>query len=175
MAIWTTPRDWTNGEVPDDTIMDAHIKANLTYLYDNMPARATLWHADAAVLAGGNITPNQNTSQRHGEYAYQFGAADADSFSGSVVLIAGTYSLRIVGIKLSSAGILDWTLDGASIATGQDWYAAGTTYNQEVTISGITVTGNGRHTLVGTVNGQNASSSGYDIYLTKYAFIPSAD
>ena len=30
--VWTTPRDWTNGETVTDTLLNAQVRDNLTYL-----------------------------------------------------------------------------------------------------------------------------------------------
>jgi hypothetical protein len=61
------------------------------------------------------------------------------------------------------------------IATGQDFYTAGTGYNTIKTINSVAVVGDGYHVLKGTVNGKNGSSSGFGIALTKMWLVPSAD
>ena len=72
------------------------------------------------------------------------------------------------------SGQVDWTLDGVTIATNQDWYA-GVTFNERKTVSGVVVASSGWHVLTGLVDSKNASSSDYLLRLTKMAFIPSAD
>jgi len=39
---WTTPRTWVNGEVPGETIFNAHVRDNLNYLYSGRPNSAVV-------------------------------------------------------------------------------------------------------------------------------------
>ena len=172
---WTAPRDWSSGETVDETIMDTHIKDNLTYLHANMPARATMFHKESLVTVGNGLTTALAPTQYHTSVSYQSAAADGDTFTQSFVMIAGTYSFVCIGQTRTAGGIIDWDLDGTGIVTGQDWYSGVNTANVIKTVAAITVVGNGRHVLTGTVNGQNGSSSDYVIYLTKMYFLPGSD
>jgi hypothetical protein len=175
MAAWTTPRDWVANELIDETLLNAHIRDNVQYLYDELPIRATLWHDESVVTAGNALTTAILATQPHNYVATQSAAADADSFTQSCVLGEGTYTLYILGETRTAGGKVDWTLDGASIATGQDWYSASNTPNVIKSIASIVIATGGRHILQGTINGKNASSSGYTLRLTKFWFVPSAD
>lgn len=170
---WTSPRDWTSGETVTEAHMDTHIKDNLTYLYDEMPKRATLWHQYAIVTAGNALSAAPDTGQYHNIVVHQSGSADADSFTQSFVLAAGTYTMYALGHRTNSSGIIDWDIDGVTVISGQDWY--GGLNKNEIKSASVTVTGNGRHVLTGTVNGKNGSSAGYDIKLTKIWFVPASD
>ena len=86
------------------------------------------------------------------------------------LLEKGTYVFYVTGIKRSDCGIIKWTLDGVDIITGQDWYAASETHDVYFKVSNISVTYSGLHTLIYTVTGKNASSSGYFIGLGELGF-----
>lgn len=157
------------------SLWNTDVRDNLNHLYNNLQRRCGMWHYEAEVLTGNAITKGTSGgSQYHNIIAYQNASANADSFQQSFVLAAGDYTLKILGRKRTNGGKLDWTIDGVSIATGQDWYNGTNTDNDIQTIS-VTIAEGGRHVLKGTVNGKNASSSGYDIQLTRYWFEPDTD
>jgi len=93
-------------------------------------------------------------------------AADGVTIQIPLFLKAGTYDFDFYGFTAGSYGKIDWVLDGSTIASGQDWYSAGITANVRKAVSGVTVTGDGYHKLVGTVNGKNVASSSYGWALT---------
>lgn len=130
------------------------------------PTRFTLWHEESIATNGNAVAPNHDSACDYGLNALQNTSANADSFTQSFLAKGGTYTIKMKGITAASEGKIDWALDGSSIATGQDWYSASTTRNVVKTISSVTVTGDKRHKLQGTVNGKNASSAGYNIQLT---------
>jgi hypothetical protein len=37
MTNWTTPRSWADGDVPDETMMNTHVRDNENHLYENKP------------------------------------------------------------------------------------------------------------------------------------------
>jgi len=177
-STWTTTKTWINNDIVTHTELNDYIGAdgNVQYLADNFPKRATLWHEDSIVTAGNAITVVVTADQYYNSRAYQNTAADGDTFTQSVTLAAGTYTMTILGSKGNSRGIIDWTLGGVSIETGQDWYdAAPATYNDVETVTSISVTNPGTYVLRGTVNGKNASSTDYYIVLTKISFKQSSD
>ena len=173
--VWTEPITWAAGVTVDEDMLNQQVRDNLQYLYDELPIRATLWHQASLVTAGNAITTVIATAQPHNYLAYQNTAADGDSFTNSCVLGEGTYTLYILGQTRTDAGLVDWTLDGASIATGQDWYSGSQIADVTKSIAAISITTGGRHVLQGTINGKNASSTSYALRLTKYWFVPSAD
>lgn len=136
--------------------------------------RATMWHEDSLVLVGNPLQREVQSLQQHGIYVYQSAAAINDKFSHGFLLDAGTYDFTGLGVMQVDSGQVDWTLDGVTIATNQDWYA-GVTFNERKTVSGVVVASSGWHVLTGLVDSKNASSSDYLLRLTKMAFIPSAD
>lgn len=115
-------------------------------------------------------------SASYGEYVYYTAAGNAANGDVHTYYVppieAGTYKLIFEGAKNTDRGKIDWTLDGVSIATGQDWY--GTSAAAQFTVTDVTVAKSGTHTLVGTMNGKNASSGDYEIYVAKVAFVKTA-
>ena len=86
---------------------------------------------------------------------------------------SGTYTLKYIYAKSAGGGIVDISIDGTDISTGNDTYAAATTYNQIITATGISLS-RGLHTLKLTMNGKNGASSGYALYSTMIFLIKTA-
>jgi hypothetical protein len=143
------------------------------------PTRALMWHEEANILTGTDpftrASYTYDTNQNYIYTALQDPAADGDSFTNSFILKAGTYTLHILGAGELNNGKVDWYVDNVSIATGQDWYDTGPTYNVYKTVSSVSIVGNGRHVLKGVINGKHASSIGYFLPLNKYWFEPATD
>lgn len=172
---WTDPPNWVGGDTVTESDLDTYLTADLQYLYDNLPTRATLFHNESLVTAGNAITGSINTSQAHNATWYQDASADADSFTHAFVLAEGTYTLYFYGVTHTSGGKIDWSVDGVSITTGQDWYSNPAVANVTKSVAAVAIATGGRHVLTGTVNGKNAGSAGYDIRLTKIYFVPASD
>jgi len=86
-------------------------------------------------------------------------ANNGDEYTFSVFIAAGNYTFYHLGRKVTDGGKLDWYVDGSSVATGRDWYAAtATTY---IDSFAVTIATSGYHVIKIKVNGKNASSSGY--------------
>jgi hypothetical protein len=145
-----------------------------------LPIRAVMWHIYSIVLSGAAMTANFLDTVRHAEYGYQSPGANADAFTNSCILKAGTYTFSVLGITNAPHGKIDWykqdPLDGSyqSFITGQDWYSA-SPVNNVVKTGDITVNASGLVRFKGVVNGKNGSSSGYVIALTTMVITPSAD
>jgi hypothetical protein len=143
------------------------------------PTRALMWHEEANILTGTDpftrASYTYDTNQNYIYTALQDPAADGDSFTNSFILKAGTYTLHILGAGELNNGKVDWYVYNVSIATGQDWYDTGPTYNVYKTVSSVSIVGNGRHVLKGVINGKHASSIGYFLPLNKYWFEPATD
>jgi hypothetical protein len=88
---------------------------------------------------------------------YNTSNGDGDNLSFKVFLAKGTYILRLVTIKDTNRGILDFDLDGVEIASF-DLYGA---FNNVILGAGFVVAESGLKTLKARVDGKNASSSGY--------------
>jgi hypothetical protein len=173
---FTDPPDWAGGATVTEADLDTYLSGDLQYLYDNLPTRVTLFHNESLVTAGNAIVGAILATQAHNAVYYQSTSADADSFTHAFVLAEGTYTLYIYGQTRTNGAKIDWYVDGASIATGQDWYAASNTADVTKSIASVVISVGGRHVLTGTVNGRNASNStGWDIRLTKMYFLPASD
>ena len=178
---WTTITTIVQDQVVDIDIMNDEWAGNIQHVYDSAPKRATMWHSESLVLNGNAIASAVSTSQLHNAYSYQNTGADGDIFTNGCFLAAGTYTLKLLGVTLSAYGKLDWTIKHAdavswtTLATGQDWYSAGGTYNVVKTISSIVLADPGWYAIKGTVNGKNGSSSGYQISLTNMTMYQAAD
>lgn len=132
---------------------------------------ATLWHDESVVVVGSAIATYHDTAQNYAFFVQQSPAANLNAFEIKFVLDAGTYTFSVLGLTANSRGLIDWAIDGANVVTGQDWYAGGLTYNVVKTAT-VTVLTSGVHTLRGTVNGKNASSTDYQMLITKMWFGP---
>ena len=130
------------------------------------PSHATLWHDEDVKTAGNAFTYVTDTSQNYATYTWQTASANGDAFSQTFLLAAGTYTFYALGLRGTNFGIIYWTVDGTLIAV-QDFYNGSNAYNFINTQASVRITTSGLHTLVGTVTGKNASSTGYDIKLTK--------
>lgn len=114
-----------------------------------------------------------STSQVYNMTINQTTPGDGDYFTAGVFLNKGSYTCAMTSITYSDAGKLDWTLNGVSQTTGQDWYSAGLVYNVTKTFT-LTVPFTGYHTLKAIVNGKNGSSSAYYARPTQIDIYPSA-
>lgn len=137
------------------------------------PKRATMWADEFNTSVA--VTRAHDTAQNYSTYIYQNSPADTQEYTSSFMLVGGTYNLSILAVKYPDGGKFDVYIDGATVGTTQDLYAGSGTYNVVLTLSSITVTGDGYHTLKLKVNGKNASSTNYYLYCTKVWIAPSAD
>ena len=116
-------------------------------------------------------TVGQGTWGRLASSAFLYGGlfhnstthADGDSFSVTFSAPPGTYRLRANAVKDSNCPKVEVKLDGISLGL-VDLYAAAQDGVAFMDLSGIVV-GPGFHTLEFRVNGKNASSSNYYVYL----------
>ena len=148
-------------------------KESLT-TFAEFPTRATMWHDESTITVGNAFTLAIHNPQMHNFYKFQNLAADGDTFTNSFFAEAGTYTLSALGVRDPNSCKVDWYIDGTVTVSGQDWYNAGVG-NDFVQTASVTVTGDGYHTFKGVVNGKNASSGGYNLYLTKYWLNQAAD
>jgi hypothetical protein len=139
-----------------------------SYVNALLPNRAKMWHSQSRPLTGNALVVEQVAAQRHGERAYQGTPADANSFTTTFDVAAGTYSITVLGQTFSVGAKIDWYMDNVSVSTGQDWYSnTGSDVSNVVkTIAASITLAAGRHVLKGVVNGKNASSSGYYLSFT---------
>ena len=84
------------------------------------------------------------------------------SASWKVVLAAGTYSLDLIYVAWSDAGVMTWSLDDNAIGT-VDGY--GNQYNSQATLGNIVVAEAGVKTLTVKVSSKADASQGFNAYL----------
>lgn len=134
----------------------------------NQPTIASNFFNTFSAVSGNAVTWSTDTAQQHnGSWFQATTVSNGDSAEGKFFLKAGSYTLYVYGITGAVNGIIDWSIDGTNVLTGQDWYAASTTRNV-VKSGAVTVATNGMHTLRLTINGKNASSSNYFWSLTHW-------
>lgn len=85
-------------------------------------------------------------------------------------LIAGTWTLEIIGMTSSAAGIITVYLDGVSKGTIDQYQAGAITYNSKKTVTGIVVAATGKKRLKLKMETKHASSTGYAGYLSLLAW-----
>jgi len=172
---WSDPQARETGDIITAAIWNQDVVDNGAYLYGQHPQSALLQSLESVQAAGGALTiANIMGSGWFGYAAYQNPAANGDERHWSVLLAQGVYTVKFLGYTSTGGGKADWSLDGVSITTGQEWYSGSTTYNVVYTVSSVAVAAGGRHLLKAVINGKNASSLGYGMYLTAIWFVRSA-
>ena len=173
-VTWTPPPTFVNGNLVAASDLNTALRDNFQYLYNAIPNRTLLWHHQALSTTGNALARTYDANQYQNLYAYQNAGANGDKFTQGFYLRAGTYTFYIIGLTGSNSGKVDWTLDGAAspFMQGQDWYSASTTYNVIKSVANVLVTGSGYHKLQGKINGQNGASTGFNLKLTAYYFMP---
>ncbi len=139
-----------------------------------LPKRAEMWHMDSNIVSGNGLTHSVYSTQLFNTASFQGSPSDGDSFTHSCVLAAGTYTLYLLGRSGADRGIIDWAINGSTVASGQDWYSAGTTDNVQKTVTNLSIPA-GLVALKGTINGKNASSSNYYMPLTRMVLKQASD
>lgn len=137
------------------------------------PKRATMWHKDSLSTSGYAVSELAAAAQFTGFLYHQSPAVNGDKWTNGFFLAAGSYTLHFLSARSSGSGRLDIKIDGSAWGT-VDFYNATTVYNQDL-YGNLTAATDGWHTLEGTVNGKNASSSGYVINVTCITVVPTAD
>lgn len=119
-------------------------------------------HFHEGIVTAGSctLTTTFNASQILAFYGNTVAPiANGDEVSFYVPLKAGTYAFECWFTKNTNRGKVDIYLDGATFVTGIDLYAASATYNSVTNVTGLTVTGDGLHTITFKMNGKNGSSA----------------
>lgn len=134
---------------------------------------AVMWHDQSVKTVGNAFTSSRDTNAPYNTVVYQNTSANGDTWTNGFVIKAGTYALKLMGSTGTGNGKLDCYIDNVNLGTTLDWYASPAVKGSILTISNVVLT-DGYHTFKGVVNGKNASSSGYDIILTKIWLEPAA-
>ena len=165
--------DWAAGQSVGAYLMKKYVRDNLLHLfYDCPPTRATLFHDEALVTVGNPIVRVINAASRFTHYAYQNAAADGDSWTQSAVLAPGSYNIHGYGSTSATSGQLTMTIDAFECLSQWDLYSAGLTHNVHLFSATVTLTQMKRYTITGTVDGKNALSTDYRIFMTYMTIVP---
>lgn len=135
------------------------------------PRRWSCPHDEATPLVGGGLAYSRTADDWYMQEAYQDPPANGNKFTHNAFLKAGTYSFHAMGTEDDDRGKIDWVLDGSTIASAQDWYAASLDQVIKVTAP-VTIATDGDHVLVGICVGKHMSSSDYKLSFAKYWFAP---
>lgn len=109
------------------------------------------------------------TSQPYNVYFITDSDADGDSdeYSANILTSTGTWSFDALGISGPSLGKTDMLLDDSVISSdAYDWYSASITAARHQTVTGVSITKPGAHTLKLKINGKNGSASEYRLGVT---------
>jgi hypothetical protein len=99
----------------------------------------------------------------NGRFSNVSASADGDNFSLNFRCASGVYTLQFNAAKDGSWGILDIDIDDVEVGSF-DLYAGVADYNNVEEVTGISL-GRGEHTLKFRIDGKNASSSDYNVFL----------
>lgn len=146
---------------------------NMLYTYDgaawtamatNTGGNIFLNLACPASVGAGTWSMSLNAAYVYQGCLYNPTYANADNISYTAYFPIGTYTLKLAVTKSSAMGILDVDIDGAEVASF-DNYAAGSSSGNVLTQTGITISAAGVYDIRFRVDGKNASSSGYQCFI----------
>lgn len=113
----------------------------------------------------------QTTLQNFAFYAEQTSPADGQEFTTGAFCRSAGYTLSFVYVKKADAGKVDTYINNTLVRSGDDLYAAATTYQQLITFA-VTFPAAGWNSIKLKMNGKNPSSSNYKLPLTGIGFLP---
>lgn len=122
------------------------------------------WKIDINVFTAPATNTNFSTITQASNFLMggvrQSSGAQNDEVGWDVVLAAGTWTVEIICTKGTTRGVYNISLDGLSIGT-LDSYAASTTDNNVLSITGVTVASTGKKRLLLRMAAKNTSASSY--------------
>lgn len=139
--------------------------------WDEVTQVAGTW----AISTSGSVTDWDDAISASAGYMANTGSStnlDEVHF-GSITLNAGTYKITVAHIKASSCGIIELLVGTTSLGTIDTYEASGVSYNNVSTLTyspTARISGNFRV----KVNGKNASSSNYGVYIQRLEMIRTA-
>lgn len=107
----------------------------------------------------GTWTRTLNTGQ-YTQGTYLSNGTLDNEFIHNIPLLAGTWTVTVIGTTASDYGISTVQFDGVSVGT-LDWYSAGTTQNVVKQITGITVATSTIYAVKFKMATKHASASSY--------------
>jgi hypothetical protein len=159
-----------NGAGTQTVNLVATIMRRPTAADQEWPESAALFAMDAKAVSGGTVGMSYQAGQAFTHWASGF-QGNGITREWYFPLKAGTYSFEVLGATYNGSPIVDWTLDGAALLTGQDWYSGGGVVANVRKANDVTVPTDGNHTLRLTINGRNAgNTTDYDLLITRLRF-----
>lgn len=137
------------------------------------PQTAVHFHRDSYVAGGNGISFAQVTAEMFNGVWSQSPAQQNDETDFQIFLAAGTYSMRFNWRRIGSAGKLTVKIDMVSVLSDFDMY--GTTADNQVEDTTVTIATDGMHTVETHVYSKNASSAGYAAQLGMFYFRRTGD
>lgn len=139
------------------------------------PQQFSFGNGDGLVIAGEARTFTVATNSPHNGYWGPGTPANGDTIEWKFLADAGTYTLKLHTYKGTNAGIVDFTLDGATLLSNVDFYDGSSGFNFLVTNTDLVIATSGLHTLRSVVDGKNASSSGFHFLPHRFIWIRTGD
>ncbi len=140
-ATWATPRTWVRGELVTESIMNVHVRDNLTYLFDNLSAGAGLFR-------GLNIGTHPDDDKRRAKILLrQLDAAVLDNGIG-LTNVSGL----VADITVSGVGGLDTGTEAVST-----WYKIWLILNPTTSAKGLLLQAAKKWTLDATYNSDDTT------------------
>lgn len=131
-------------------------------------SESLFWQDGVPIAGSTTFGYNTGTSQTFGGTSQHEPAALGDMMQFTVNLDPGDYTLDVIGIHATASGIHDLKLDGLLLGTF-DYYSGSFDFNVVVSMP-VTII-NQTSILTSEVIGQNASSSGFYIAVSRIRFI----
>jgi hypothetical protein len=100
--------------------------------------------------------------------------ADGDNCTYKAYLGAGTYTIQVNYRQKNVNGKMDLFIDADKVISAQDHYAGAESYNNIYEETGVVVATAGLKDIKIALNGKNASSSDYVVYISAIVFIRTA-
>jgi len=138
-----------------------------TVLY---PKTWAIWAEEFIPIGITSFTRTIDAAQRYNYRVTVTTPVDGREWFQYIYLAAGTYVVVFLGRSANASGKLGLYVDDVLSLEGVDFYSASAVSNFE--ISGTITVTDGWHVLKCKVHGKHASSSGYQINLTKIYFYP---
>lgn len=135
-----------------------------------LPNGATMWHDESLALGGQFLERIVDNLQAYNHFIRWVTPAINREFTNRFIIAAGNYQLGWLGITGAGSGILSVYVDDVLVTT-IDFYNGSTIRNFSNASTAITLT-EGVHVLRGKMASKHASSSGYQLNLTKLWLFP---
>lgn len=152
----------------DDGASD-EITGQLDPKTSNASGHITLLPENYNSIGQGTFAIGTTTNAIRNELFDTTTAADGDNYTFEAFMAKGTYTMRVIGSKSSSRGIVDFDIDGVEVSSW-DMYDPSGAHNQVHTETGITISESGIKTITVRTDGKNASSTGYYFPISQIAF-----